>query len=144
MKRYTSELERHVERAARRGGVRGGVLIVIDSDDDCPADLAPRVLARIQTARNDLPSAVVLAQREFEAWFLAAAESLQGRRGLPQDLASPANPESIRGAKEWLTAKMPHGRTYSETADQPAFAQLLDLTHARRAKSFDKMYREIA
>ena len=38
---------------------------------------------------------------------------------------------------------MPPNSKYSETADQPAFADTFDLTLARRAPSFDKLYREM-
>ena len=48
----------------------------------------------------NMVSFVFLAKKEFEAWFLAAAESLRGQQGLPLDLTSPHYPENIRGAKE--------------------------------------------
>ena len=137
------ELERAIELAARMIGGRGAILVLRDSEDDCPAELAPQLLARAARARGDLPVAVVLATREFEAWFLAAAESLRGRRGLPQSLAAPPDPEAIRGAKEWLRSRMPAGRKYVETEDQAALTEILDLDLARRAPSFDKCYREI-
>ena len=35
------ELERAVELAARRAGVNDGILILLDADSDCPADLTP-------------------------------------------------------------------------------------------------------
>jgi hypothetical protein len=89
----------------------GGVFVLIDADDDCPADLGPRLLARVMTARPDSRAAVVLANREFEAWFLAAAPSLAGYRELPEVLESPQDPEAIRGAKEWLGAKRVVGPT---------------------------------
>jgi hypothetical protein len=138
------ELERAVELAARRAGRDGGVLILLDSDDECPAKLGPRLLERSVRARSDLAVCVVLAHREFESWFLAGAESLRGRRSLPKDLAAPKDPESIRGAKEWLTARMPGNQHYVETLDQPALAAVLDLTAARRADSFDKLWRDLA
>lgn len=138
-----SELERAVEIAARRVGVTGGILIVLDSDDGCPAILGPELLERARRVRSDLPIRVVLAKREFEAWFLAAAESLRGRRGLAQDLNSPSDPESIRGAKEWLTAHMAEGQHYVETLDQSALAAVFDLERARRASSFDKFFRDV-
>jgi Domain of unknown function (DUF4276) len=137
------ELERAVELAARRVGREGGVLVLLDSDDDCPAQLGPVLLARAVRARSDVPLRVVLAHRELEAWFLAGAESLRGRRGLRDDLASPANPESIRGAKEWLTSRMSADRHYVETLDQPALSAVLDLAAARRADSFDKLWRDV-
>jgi hypothetical protein len=137
------ELERAVELAARRAGRAGGILILFDSDDDCPAKLGPALLQRAVHARSDVPIRIVLAHREFEAWFLAGAESLSGRRGLSESLTSPENPESIRDAKQWLTARMLGNQHYVETLDQPALAAVLDLTAARRADSFDKLWRDL-
>ncbi|MFB3778712.1 MAG: DUF4276 family protein [Bryobacteraceae bacterium] len=136
------ELERAVRLAALSISGNGAILVILDSDDDCPAEVGPVLAGRVRSARPDLPSAVVLPKREFEAWFLAAAESLRGRRGLPEDLEPPAQPESVRGAKEWLSSRMvAHG--YSETVDQPALTAALDVNAARRADSFDKCYREV-
>jgi hypothetical protein len=143
--RRDGQLERHVERAARLLPGRGGILIVLDCDWEggCPAIDGPDFLDRVQGVRPDLRVAVVLAKREFESWFLAAADSLRGRRGLPANLEAPANPEEIRGAKEWLSSKMPPTRGYSSTTDQPALAALVDIESARQADSFDKFYREV-
>lgn len=138
------ELERSVELAARRVGRGGAILVVLDSDDDCPATLGPELLARARRVRSDLPIRVVLAKREFEAWFLASAISLRGLRGLAGDLEPPLDPESIRGAKEWLTARMTTGHSYTETLDQAALAASLDLHQARAAPSFDKFFRDVA
>ena len=136
-------LERAVELAARITGHPGGVLVVLDSDDDCPAEQGPALLARAVEVRSDRPIAVVLAKREFEGWLLAAAESLRGERGLPDNLQPPADPEVIRGAKEWLTGRMTAGRVYSPTLDQPALSARFDLDLAReRSESFDKFYRD--
>ena len=139
------EMERSVEFAARKLEGKGGILIIVDCDweDCCPAEDGPVLLKRAVAARGDLPIVVILAKREFEAWFLAAAESLKDKFGLPGDLEPPAHPESIRGAKEWLSDRMPPGRGYAETTDQPAFASVFDLDAARRADSFDKCSREI-
>jgi len=80
--------------------------------------------------------------REYEAWFLSAAASLRGKRGLPEDLASPPAAELIRDAKGWLSDRMPRG--YSPTTDQPALTAAFDLAEARHASSFDKLVRELA
>ena len=138
-----NELERAVEFVAQQIGGQGAIFIIFDGDDDCPAELGPALLRRASQARSDLPIAVVLAKHEFEAWFLAAAESLRGQRGLKNDLHSPDNPEAIRGAKEWLSQRMEDSRTYRETQDQPALAALFDIEQARNADSFDKCYRDI-
>jgi len=137
------ELERAVEFAARRVSRVGGVLVVIDSDDDCPAEVGPELLARASIALPALPVAVVLAKREMECWFIAAAESLASRIGLPSDLQAPPNPESIRGAKEWLTSKMEGSRSYSPTLDQPVLARYFDLDRALQAESFAKLHRDV-
>jgi hypothetical protein len=137
------EIERAIELAARKNSGQGGILLLLDCDDGCPAQQAPELLKRAISARSDIPISVVLAKREYEAWFLAAAESLRGQRGLPPDLVGPENPEEIRGAKEWLTSQMPRGQSYSESSDQPALTAAFDMNAARRADSFDKCHREI-
>ncbi len=137
------ELERAVELAARKAGDDGAIFILLDSDDDCPALLGPSLLKRAREARGNLPISVVLAKHEFEAWFLAAAESLRGRRGLQDDLEPPPQPEDVQGAKEWLTERMAGNQHYVETLDQPALAAVFDLAAARRADSFDRCWREL-
>ncbi|MBN1674535.1 MAG: DUF4276 family protein [Kiritimatiellae bacterium] len=139
------EVERSVEFARRKLGGAGGILVVVDCDweDGCPAHDGPALLGRARQACPDLQLAVVLAKREYEAWFLAAAESLRGKRGLPCDLDAPSDPEGVRGAKEWLSSRMPAGSKYSEALDQPALTAVFDMQMARRSDSFDKCYREI-
>ena len=135
--------EQRVELAAQRIGGQGAIFIILDADDACPAQLGPELLNQASQTRSDLPIAVVLAKYEFEAWFLASAESLRGQRGLRDNIQPPNDPETIRGAKEWLTHRMEGSRTYSETHDQPALAALFDIDKARQVDSFDKCYREI-
>lgn len=138
-------LEKYVHLAARQSGPDGGILVLLDADDDCPRDLAPRVLRRATKARKDRRIGVVLACKEYEAWFLAAADSLAGQREMDDGTRAPENPESIRNAKGWLTDRMPPGRAYKATRDQPAFSEMFDLDQARRrAPSFDKMWRTVA
>ncbi|WP_433509433.1 DUF4276 family protein [Nonomuraea sp. CA-143628] len=122
----------------------GGILVLIDADKDCPAALGPALLSRAREARGDKEIAVVIAHKEFEAWFLAAAKSLSGRRGLIDPLEPPPDPEGIRDAKGWLTAHKIDGTSYKETADQAALAALFDLEQARGgAPSFDKFCRDV-
>jgi len=93
--------------------------------------------------RPDYPVALALAYHEYEAWFLGAASSLAGKRDLPQNLQNHPAPETPRGCKEWLTDKMPLGRAYQETLDQPAFTATFDLDLARdTCPSFAKCWRE--
>lgn len=136
------QLERAVELAARRSGEQGRILILLDADDDCPKDLAAKILRRAEAVRRDRIIRVVLAKREYEAWFLAAAHSISGQRGIDEAIAPPAEPEAIRGAKEWLSGRMPRGRAYSPTSDQPALTAVFDMNAARSAPSFDKLWRD--
>ena len=87
---------------------------------------------------------MVLANSEYEAWFLAAAGSIAGFRGIDDDALVPDDPESIRDAKGWLTQRMAPGRSYREVRDQAAFTARMDLQQVRlRAPSFDKMWRAV-
>jgi hypothetical protein len=90
--------------------------------------------------RDDVPILVALARREYETWFVTAASSLAGRHGLPDDLRSPPAPESIRGAKEWLGARMP--QRYDPITHQAVFTKLFDLRQACANQSFDRLYRK--
>ena len=137
------ELERAVGLAVRNIGRQGAIFIILDSDDDCPAKLGPSLLRQVSQVFRNMPIAVVLAKHEFEAWFLAAAVSLRGERGLRSDIDPPSDPEAIRGAKEWLYDRMQSGKTYRSKRDQPALTARLNLEQARNADSFDKCYRDI-
>lgn len=120
------------------------VLVLLDADDDCAVELAATVRELAGESHGHVPLTAVVAVREFEAWFLAGAAGLAGHMGLPEDLAAPPNPESVRGAKEWLSKRMPAGITYRPPAHQPSFAQRFDLDAARRtAPSFAKLCREV-
>ncbi len=140
----SGELERATELAARQTGTRGCILILLDADDACPAELGPELLARAVATRPDRDIRVVIAKSEYEAWFLAAAHSIVGHRGIRPLSDRPPDPESIRDAKGWLTAHLPSGQSYRETLDQPALSEIFDLDAARKAPSFDKLWRDVS
>lgn len=137
------ELERAVDLTVRKLGGPGAVLVLLDSDEDCPAALGPALLQRVIGNHPGIPVGVVLAKQEYESWFLAAASSLKGQRDLSRSIASHPQPESVRGAKEWLDEQMEIGGKYSETLDQPALTQIFNLQLARSVDSFDKCFREV-
>jgi hypothetical protein len=89
-----------------------------------------------------------MAYREYEAWFLASIESLRGKRGIRQDAESHPNPEQPTGAKGQLEDQMQQGRSYSETADQPALSAEFDMKPAyQKCRSFRhlvKVFGELA
>ena len=138
------ELERAVQLAAQRAGAPGAILILHDADDACPVQLRDQVRDRAAAARADRLISVVLANKEFEAWFIASADSLKeqgyiaGVTDLPEE-----DPDSVRGAKQWLSSRL-HQGTYKPTVDQPKLAAVFDLQEARRnSRSFRKLWREM-
>jgi len=117
------------------------LLVLVDADEDCPAQLAPTLLNRLQ--HLPVHCACVLATKEFESWFVAAADSL--RRYLEFDDPVPDLPE--RAGKKWIEQRFRRSRAarYSETIDQPAMAATMDLALCRlRSPSFDKLCRDLA
>ena len=144
--RYRIVRENEIERAVRQViKARKDVcciFVILDCDDDCPAELGPALLKRCKSVTR-LPVAVALPKREFENWFLGAKESLRGVRGIRTDASAPPNPEEIRGAKERLR-KNTEKKRYNAVIDQPALAARMDLELAqRRCPSFDKFVRDV-
>ncbi len=137
------ELEKSIAQASRARSGAAAIIVLLDADDDCPARLAPHLLARA-TAHSHLPVAVVLASREFEAWFLACKASLRGVRGIRADATAPHEPEAIRDAKGRVSENMAGERGYIPVDDQPALVAKMDLEAATRGSpSFAKFVREI-
>ena len=89
-----------------------------------------------------------MANREYEAWFLASIETLRGRAGILPSAASHPHPEMPRDAKGELERRMLSSASYSPTVDQAALTAHLDLENAyRRCRSFRKLagaYRALA
>lgn len=136
------EFRRHLLLAAAKCGDDGWILVLLDADDDCPADLGWRTLQRAQACIPHRFVSVVLAHREYEAWFIAAAESLQGYRGFAFDPADAVDAEIPRDAKGWIKRRMAGG-TYGETTDQAAFSARMNLQQAfDRSRSFRKLCAE--
>lgn len=133
---------REAVRLARLEPDCAAILTIFDGDDDCPKDLAPRVQVWGRAEATPLPCYVVMAHREYEAWFLAAIESLHGARGIRHDATSHPDPEAPRGASEELKRRMNSGRRYVKTTDQPALTAAFDMAEAhRRCRSFRRMVR---
>ncbi len=145
IRRKRSELVREdpVRHAVRLARLRPGcssILILFDSDNDCPKELAPTIEMWAAAEAGGIPCAVVMAHREYEAWFLATMVSLRGKRGIREDAEPHPEPEAPRGAKGQLEARMGRGASYSPTADQAALTAEFDLATAyARCRSFRRM-----
>jgi len=137
-----SYLSKYVRLAGAKAAQENGfVLIMLDSEDYCPAELGPSILEKARKARPDVPIVVTLAYREYETWFVAAAKSLRGHRGLPQDLMPPSDPEAFRDAKGWLGKHMPSG--YDPVIDQAAFTHSFSFCEAAKNPSFRRLLRRV-
>ncbi|MFT4050400.1 MAG: DUF4276 family protein [Solirubrobacterales bacterium] len=137
--------DKAVARAIYDADSSGAVLVVLDSDDDCPVELSKAVAAKIEPAcaARGVGFGIVVANREFEAWFLSAPNSIRGVRGIPEDAEFPSEPESVRGAKERLGKLMESGN-YSPTVDQPRFSSAIDIEEARlSSRSFRRLCTEM-
>jgi hypothetical protein len=137
------EFRRHLLLAAAKCEQNGWVLVLLDADDDCPAARGAEILERARAVIPHRHISVVLANREYEAWFIAAAQSLDGMRNFVLDNPVDAvDPEIPRNAKGWLARRM-GGAGYNETTDQPAFSARMDLQQAFDAsRSFKKLCSE--
>ena len=119
----------------------GALLLLRDEDDGCPKEQAPLAGAWLRKMKLPFPSAVVLAHREFEAFFLPCISRIAGRKlvdpwGMEREGLLPGttftdNPETIRGVKEWLSKHMPAGRAYKPTVDQLPLARMVDFQMLR-------------
>ena len=114
-----------------------GIVVLFDADDECPKITAPQFESWVRAEAREIPCFVVMANREYEAWFLASLESLRGIRGIRPDANSIQDPEIPRDAKGMLERHMLSGRSYAETTDQAALTARFDLRMAfERCRSF--------
>jgi hypothetical protein len=143
------ELERAVRLAALKLSQAGEpgmpllVVVLLDANGDCPAELGPKLLQRAQDASAHMDIACVIAKVEYETWFVAAAESLSEYLKLEPHKQVPMAPEQARSGKRWVEQRF-RGTKYSPTVDQPRMTAAMDLSVCRaRAPSFEKLCREL-
>ncbi|MFN7020531.1 MAG: hypothetical protein ACK4WH_04280 [Phycisphaerales bacterium] len=130
---HPTEIERYAwiaESNIRQVEGRGGLLVVLDADDDCAADVGPTLQRQFASVLSHRMVRVVLAVREFESWLVAGDET-------SREVA-----DEERGGKNWLKDRL--GR-YSPTVDQPRLCAELDLARAERAsRSFRRMLKAVS
>jgi hypothetical protein len=134
-------------KAKKDADARLLVLILLDAEGDCPAQLAPRLL---DVGRKALPEGTpvscVLAKRMLENWIVAGASTLAGVNDLPDPLPARDQFEERSGAA-WLEAQLRSknkSRKYKKTVDAEAFVRAMALQECRdNAPSFDKLCRDL-
>ncbi len=121
------------------------ILWVMDYDcADC--DDEAKHAALLQERANNIARGAsvefVFMVQEFESLFLADHETT---RKVFADISSvctfPADPESVRDAKGWLSRARPKGSAYKPTLHQAKLAAQLDLNRLRsRSQSFVRFH----
>ena len=123
------------------------VIIIVDGDEanGCPITLARDFVKRVELLNGRHPVAIVIANQEYEAWFLASLPSIVGKEiteylQFPSDSVFEGDPEGLRGVKGWITRQLPRGKAYKETDHQAPMTRLIDLTLARsQSRSFRRI-----
>lgn len=110
-------LEGYVATAGLRPGCVG-VLVVLDGEGDCVGELGPALHSRIADLIGK-PVRVALADRDFESWIFASAETLD------LDLAFHENSNAQAEIKSALRPAK-----YVKPTWQPRLAHRMDLTLA--------------
>lgn len=129
----SDKLKRNIEHFVRLAMANqpDAILVIVDADRkekgiggkpgklDCPAELGPKLLSRAQVVCPHIPVGIVLAYKEYEAWFLHILPELQTAGEIPADIVLPifnSDEDTPRGSKERLEEIM--GRKYNERRDQ--------------------------
>lgn len=128
------------------------ILVVLDADEEClnrgqRNGLGPELLARAKAVAPNVPLAVVVANREYEAWFLASLTSIRAAGLLPNNtwlqVQGNLNPELPRDCKGLIAKLM--GCRYEETVHQLKLTK--GLTFSPRTKyrspSYGKLLRDL-
>lgn len=137
------DLERCAQIVLREGGQGSRLQVLLDADECCPAVLGPDLLERLLLRFPGRLISVVVANWEFESWFVASAESIAQHVGATLGAAVPENIEEIQNPKAWLERNILH-RRYRETGDQASFSSVIDISLARqRSQSFNRFCREL-
>ena len=127
---FRKKMERMVGYLRRRPEV-DAVLVLLDLDDGCAAEIAPQLAEDLRVLNPPKPIAIVFAVREYEAWFLAAARSLWKR-----DYAG--DPEGRRDAKGEV--RQHFFADYAPTLNQAGLSARMSLDEAAaNSRSFRRL-----
>lgn len=147
---FTAKVEEAYAKLARRlrhdTSGQGMLLLLLDAEAECPAELAPRLLEAATRIRSDASIACVMPKLMLENWIVAGASTLAGVNGLPNPLGARGQFEERSGAA-WLEAELRRqnkSRKYKKPDDAEVFVRAMALQECRdNAPSFDKLCREL-
>lgn len=144
-------VEYYIEIALRRRP--DVILVLLEVDEDCPRELGSALLARARAmVPADYPIGVVVARREYEAWFLAAFAAGGFRQSLAergfrlerQSLPRGMDVEEVADCKSRI-AGLIGLKKYEETVYQPQLTAILPYAPGmtQRSRSFRKLLKEL-
>lgn len=135
------KLDKFLRHAQNKPGC-GAILVLVDTDADCPVTLAKQLLQRCHQIGTKYPVQIVCARRSYESWFLASLDTVKGLHGIPATATLSGDPETILNPKQWLSDQMPSGQAYKETTHQASLSRSIDLDLAQRnSRSFRRLCR---
>ena len=115
------------------------ILWVMDFDCvDCLDPEADRNWLLDEARRIDPRQKVDVAfmVKEYESLFIHDPECLKSHFGVAFPEADfPADPESIRDAKGWISKRLPSGRAYKPTTDQTKLTAKVDIERLRQSSA---------
>ena len=115
------------------------IIWIIDFDCatcDCVAEEAAHLYQKANTIHAGWPFKVAFMVKEFETLFLSEPDATRSvLKEIPKTTAFPEHPETIRGAKEWLSRAMPSGYAYKETVHQAKLAAAVDFDCLRESSA---------
>lgn len=143
-------IEHYIQAALR--GRPDAILVVLDADQECiqrdPGNgLGPELLARAKAVAPHVPLAVVVANPEYEVWFLASLTSIRASGLLPADSSriplDIADYESRSGCKGVIEKIL--RCPYEETVHQLMLTKGLTFSHRAgfRSPSYGKLLRDL-
>lgn len=108
-----SELQKMaaIARSNIRTGEEGLLLLILDADSDCPAELGPKLLRTLTGRFSDVKCYVAVVKREFESWIAGGVLGV-------------ADPEQAGDPKGLV--KTANNGVYRESVDQARFASRID------------------
>lgn len=125
---------------------KSAILVLMDRDPnpEPTCRLGPRLLDNVRRVADPrVPVTCVLADVEFESWFVAAADSLSKYLEFHEERGTKSVTGEKPKGKSWIERHFKNHR-YSETVDQIELTKAMDLRLCRQySPSFDKLCREL-
>lgn len=116
------------------------ILWVIDCDDGDPNQHLSDLNELLSREFCPQPVCFALMVKEYESLFLADSTTSKSILKIPDSIDFPVDPESVRGAKEWLSKGMPSGSAYKETLHQEKVTAKLNLQTLRNTSQSYRLF----